>query len=228
MKALTVPALIELAKDHNLTTDKLKALIAYNTEVAMQDAIRAFNRDFAKLQAALPIIDKNETITYRDGRVGTYASNDAIQETVGPICRKFGFALSFTTTYPSGMVRVIGELAHKAGHSKTSEYEARVDLSGGKTDTQGRGSVISYGHRYITVDLLNLIQRGKDDDGAVEPMFLSEGAADRFPMLVAAAMAGAGALAEEWAGMSVEQRESVGSSDWSVLKQIAVMVDRVR
>lgn len=226
MKALTVPALIELAKDHNVSTEKLKELIAYNTQLAIQDSIRSFNRAFAKLQAELPIIDKNETITYRDGRVGTYASNDAIQEVVGPICRKHGFTLSFSTTYPAGMVRVIGELAHKDGHSKTSEYEARVDLSGGKTDTQGRGSVISYGHRYTTVDLLNLVFKGEDIDGAIEVAFLSPDAWQKYPSLCKAATKGAEALGDVWAAMSADEREAVVDTDWRVLKSIAAMVDR--
>ena len=165
MRAVTLPDLIELGKDHAVSTEKLTALIAYNSKLYVEECERAFYRDFAKLQDELPIIEKNETITFRDGRTGVYAPNDLIQEIIGPICRKHHFTLSFGVTYPAEKVRIVGELMHAKGHSKTSEYEAKVDFSGGKSDAQGRGSVISYGMRYATVPLLNLILRGADVDG---------------------------------------------------------------
>lgn len=229
MKALTVAALIEQAE--GLPPESLKALIEYNSQVYVEWAKLRFQRDFAKLQAVLPVIEKNETITFRDGRTGSYAPNDEIQEIVGPLCRQFGFTLSFATNYPaSGMVKVTGELAHKDGHSKFSEYEARVDLSGGKTDTQGRGSVMSYGHRYITIDLLNLIQRGADTDGAadqsVEDMTPKpEGYARFLADLWQGANAGASALGVAWGAGTHALRESVPMATWAELKVVSERAD---
>lgn len=226
MKALTVTALIEQAK--GLPPESLKALIEYNSQVYMAWAKGQFQKAFAKLQAELPIIEKNETITFRDGRTGSYAPNDVIQEIIGPLCRKFGFTLSFVTTYPApGMVNVTGELAHKDGHSKFSEYEARVDMSGGKTDAQGRGSVMSYGHRYTTVDLLNLIQRGSDTDGSVDvqPEDTTpkpEGYRDFENRLRSAAMVGTHELVLAWAsGVSAEIRAAVPQTLLNDLRAVA-------
>lgn len=210
--------------------DSVAMWIAYNEGVAKEYAKRQFQRAFQKLQAALPIIDENGTIEYRDGRKGTYATNDLIQETILPICHRFGFTLAFSTTYPApDKIRVTGELAHKDGYSKTSEYEARVDTSGGKTDTQGRGSVISFGHRYTTRDVLNLITRGADTDGAVDvkPSVSAEALAT-WPDLCAAAPEGFDALAEYWQAMGEDGRKSVSDADWSVLKSIALAADHGR
>ncbi|NBU11286.1 MAG: hypothetical protein EBS84_20115 [Proteobacteria bacterium] len=203
------------------------------TQVYIEWAKGQYQKSFAKLQQALPIIEKNETITFKDGRTGSYAPNDEIQEIVGPICRQFGFTLSFATTYPApGMVKVTGELAHKDGHSKFSEYEARVDMSGGKTDAQGRGSVMSYGHRYTTVDLLNLIQRGADSDGSVDvpPEDTTpkpEGYRDFENSLRSAAMVGMMDLGHAWSNGTNALRTAVPNSLWVDLKAVAEARDAV-
>ncbi|NBR87828.1 MAG: hypothetical protein EBT61_20395 [Verrucomicrobia bacterium] len=147
--------------------------------------------------------------------------------------RQFGFTLSFATTYPApGMVKVTGELAHKDGHSKFSEYEARVDMSGGKTDAQGRGSVMSYGHRYTTVDLLNLIQRGADSDGSVDvpPEDTTpkpEGYRDFENSLRSAAMVGMMDLGHAWSNGTNALRTAVPNSLWVDLKAVAEARDAV-
>lgn len=211
MKAVPIDTLIELTKDHNVSTDKLTAVIKYNAELYAQDCERRFKRAFQRMQADLPVIDEDGTATFKDGRTGTYATNEQIQATVGPILRKHGFALSFSTTYPAGMVRVVGTLDHKDGHSTSSEYEARVDMTGGKSDAQGRGSIVSYGHRYTSIDLLNIVTKGHDNDGAaVEPETQKpEGYRDFENGLRSAAMAGVGVLDAAWEGGSLELREAV-------------------
>ena len=226
MRALTVPGLIALAKDHEITTDKLKELIAYNSQVAVENSIKAYRRALIKVQAALPIIEHNGEITYRDGRAGSYATNDAIQEVITPILHGYGFVLSFSTEYPAGMIRVTGELAHTEGHAQQSHYEARVDLSGGKTDAQGRGSIISYGHRYTTVDLLNLITRGKDNDGQVkvEPEDVSpkpDGYRDFENALRSAAVGGTSAMQSVWMSASPEMRAAAPQQFWDDIKAVA-------
>lgn len=232
MKALTVTKLIAIARDLDVTPEKLNAIIAYNSQVAVEQSIRAFHRDYRRLQAALPIIEKNETITFKDGRTGTYAPNDEIQELIGPILREHGFSLSFTVTFPPHHVKVVGELTHKDGHTKTSEYEARVDFSGGKTDTQGRGSVISYGQRYCTVPLLNLIQRGHDVDGAVAQAPVDDtpkpdGYARFLRDLWDGANAGSSALGAVWGGATVALRDAVPQATWNELKMMAGKADAV-
>lgn len=228
-KSLTVHELIDLAKDQYMTAEKLSQLIAYNTVVFIEEAKGKFQNALRKVQAALPIIEKNETITFKDGRTGSYAPNDEIQEIVGPIIRKHGFTLTFQTTYPQpGLVNVRGTLAHKDGHETYSDFAAKVDFSGGKTDTQGRGSVIWYGHRYTSLDVLNIIVRGKDDDGKtelVDEQPKPEGYAVFMSKLYDAARIGTTALQAQWIDEPIAMRELVPTIQWDEMKAMAEKAD---
>ena len=226
MKSLSVTELMKQARDTGMSDAVVSQLIAYNSTIYVDECKRAFYKDFAKLQAELPIIEKNETVTFRDGRTGTYAPNDEIQEIIGPILRKHGFVLAFSTSYPEGMIRVTGELTHKDGHSTQSHYEAKVDMSGGKTDAQGRGSIISYGHRYTTIDLLNLITRGKDTDGAqvVIDTPKPEGYDEFMRHLWEGAATGISDLTAAFANANQVMREAVPQAQWDELKATAERV----
>lgn len=211
----------ELCSD---TTEQRQAIL--DSQLAVQDSIAAYRKALSKLQDELPIIEHNQEMTFRDGRKGSYASNDAIQEQLGPIIRKHGFVLSFSTSYPNGMIRVTGELAHKDGCAKTSDYEARVDLSGGKTDAQGRGSIISYGHRYTTRDLLNLITRGDDNNGAtdVQPEEHTpkpDGYLYARSTIANAARGGTRTLETAWASLTPVMRAAIPEQFWRDCKATA-------
>ena len=230
MKPFTAAQFTEWMKDPSVTHDKFLHMTDYNATLHAAAAARAFQRAFQKLQAALPIIDENGTITFRDGRTWTYATNDLIQETILPICHKYGFTLSFKSKYPTaGTVHVTGYLKHKEGHVATSEYEARVDMTGGKSDAQGRKSVISFGHRTITRDILNLITRGHDNDGAAQPVEEDRPKPDGYRefenALRSAAMVDSAQLTAVWAGAVPALREAVPQILWDDLKAVAVTRD---
>lgn len=193
-----------------------------------QKAEAAFNAAFLRMQSEIPIIDEKGEIEYRDGRKGTYAQNEDIQQAVGLILRGWGFYLTFETTYPrEDVIHVEGILTHKRGHQRRSSFEAQTDTSGGKSHAQGRGSVISYGHRYTTVDLLNIITRGTDNDAQPGPNVISATTLSRFPQLCAAAAAGTVALQESWSGYAAADRLLIPQSEWNTLKRIASVQDQV-
>ena len=228
--ATTLPrVLLDLARDPNVAPEKFSALVAAHAEQAQRDAEAAFIDAFHKMAPDLPVIDEQNTITYRDGRTGTYAANEDIQTAIQPILWRHGFTLAFETSYPGVSIRVDGVLTHKKGHSRRSSFESGTDTSGGKTLAQGRGSIISYGHRYTTVDLLNLITRGADDDGAAsgtkEAIRLSPEIMANWPDLCAAAYLGSDALGSAWGAISAEARALIGQNDWAVLKNIAMTTD---
>ena len=84
-----------------------------------------------------------------------------------PILDKHGFTLTHTVDVPperSNMLRTTGRLTY-GGHTETSEFEAPADDFEYRTHVQSLGSTRSYGRRYTTRDLLNLIELGMDDDG---------------------------------------------------------------
>lgn len=190
----------------------------------------AFQVAFMGLQADLPIIDEKGQIQYKDGRAGTYALNEDIQQAIAPILRKWGFTLHFETSHPHpNVIAVDGVLTHKRGHQRRSRFESGADTTGGKSVAQGRGSILSYGHRYTTIDLLNLVTRGVDDDGAHRSMFgfdpssmPTDTAKATFRKLMDAAMDRT--LDECWKGLDTHERASIGVDGLHYIKTLAEAV----
>lgn len=162
VQAPSVSVFERMAADPNVSVDKLERLIAMQERVMAAQATAAFNRAFVDLQAALPtVIERGKTDK------GTYAELEDIVETVRPILKEHGFSLGHRTEWPDKTtVKVIGILTHVDGHERCSEFLASADTSGSKNAIQALGSSVAYGRRYTTKDLLNIVTRKEDDDGA--------------------------------------------------------------
>lgn len=220
-------SLLALASDPHVHPDKFAALIAAYHDEQKITASLAFHAAFLKMQPEIPVIDENGSIEYRDGRKGTYATNEDIQIAIAPILNRHGFTLTFSTQYPSQYaIRVEGILTHKKGHSRSSFFESNADSSGGKTFAQGRGSIISYGHRYTTGDLLNLVTKGADNDGATDAS-IALIQIDSLPPAVrslysrlAAASGYWPTLSEVWNELSPAERESIGIGAFEQIKRM--------
>lgn len=151
-----------LALDPNVPVDKLERLIAMQEHIMEINAKAAFNRAFADMQADLPtVIERGKTDK------GTYAQLEDIVEAVRPILKRHGFSLAHATEWPDKTtVKVVGILTHTEGHERRSEFMASADQSGSKNAIQALGSSVQYGRRYTSKDLLCIVTRGEDDDGA--------------------------------------------------------------
>ncbi|HEV2098731.1 MAG TPA: ERF family protein, partial [Stellaceae bacterium] len=138
----------------------------------------AFNAAFAQLQARLPRIKKNGFIEYppnpdaktpagRKGSKTAYARWEDIMEAILPIVHEEGFALTYDAPPAAdGRISCKATLIHREGHSRSSTFGPMpLDTSGGKNNLQAAGSTDSYGKRFATRDLLNLVYEGEDDDG---------------------------------------------------------------
>lgn len=150
-----------LASNKDVDVVKLQALIDMQKDIMAVNAKAAFNTAFAKLQKRLPtVVEKGKTNN------GAYARLEDIIETVRPILGDEGFSLSHRTEWPDkSTVKVIGILTHEQGYSRESEFLATADTSGNKNAIQALGSAVSYGRRYTTKDLLNIVTKEEDDDG---------------------------------------------------------------
>ena len=162
----------QLARDPSVDVAKLERLIAMQERVLALQAKAAFTGAFVPMQADLPEIDEQGQILDRGGHVQSrYACYEDIQKVVKPILVRHGFALDFRTEFLGDngtLIKTIGMLTHRAGHTKTSEFVSVADPSGSKNAIQGIGSTRSYGRRYTTLDLLNITSRApvdRDDDG---------------------------------------------------------------
>lgn len=152
-----------LASDPNFDTAKLEKLIELHERTQANAARAEFFRQFSVMQSEIPAIERKGT-----GDKGKrYARNEDIQRVLRPILQRYGFMLSFATSFEGGQVRVTGKLAHEAGHVETAEFMSAADTSGSKNAIQALGSAQSYGIRYTTVALLNITGTDEsDDDGA--------------------------------------------------------------
>ena len=133
--------------DNCLSPESVVAYTAAYYQDQDRKAAVSFENAFRRLQADLPIIDEKGSIQYRDGRSGTYALNEDIQDAILPILQAHGFTLHFETVNPYNdgalLVAVTGILTHKRGHRRSTCFESTADMSGGKTVAQSRGSIMS-------------------------------------------------------------------------------------
>lgn len=158
-----------LAKDKDVDPEKLEKLIDLQERILKHDAESAFWEAFARMQAQLPTIEEDGSITV-DGKVRSrYSTNEAIQETIRPVLSAFGFSMSHrNATSDKGLIKVTGILAHSGGHKETDTFESLPDSGGSMNSIQRIGSTRSYGARYTTIALLNIVSRApqdRDDDG---------------------------------------------------------------
>lgn len=151
-----------LATNDKVDVVKMQALIDMQKDILQVNARAAFNAAFAKLQAEIPtVIEKG-----RGDKGMSYARLEDIVETVRPVLQRHGFSLSHQTEWPDkATIKVIGILTHEQGHERRSEFVASADQSGSKNAIQALGSSNSYGRRYTTKDLLNIVTKTEDDDG---------------------------------------------------------------
>jgi hypothetical protein len=153
--------IVALAANPNFDVAKLQALIEMQERVMRSQAEAAFNEAFSVMQGEIPTVAAR-----KKGDKWKYAPLEDIVEIVRPILQKHGFALSHRTEWPEkNILKVVGILSHRLGHSRQSEFVSAADGSGSKNAIQGLGSANQYGRRYTTNDLLGIATR-EDDDGA--------------------------------------------------------------
>lgn len=156
-----------LARDSAVDVEKLERLIAMQERIMAHNSRSAFNTAFAAMQGEIPAITERGKTDK-----GTYARLEDIIGRVRPVLQKHGFTLSHRTEWPDPKtVRVVGILRHREGHEVTSEFLSAADTSGSKNAIQALGSAVSYGRRYTTKDLLNIVTTDEDDDGARSEKF---------------------------------------------------------
>lgn len=165
-----IETLAQLASDQTVPADKMRAILDMQKEVMTEEARRAFTRDYIAMQADLPIINATGRIEIEAKRAGAkrqstpFATFNEINKVTKPILRAHGFALMFAPDEGmNGRIVIRGYLEHVGGYTRTCTIPVPLESSGSKNDAQGTGSSISYGKRYATIALLNLISEAKDD-----------------------------------------------------------------
>lgn len=170
----------EAANNPDFNPENMRALLDMQKEIMAEQQRRDFNTAFAAMQAELPTIKQDGRIEVRkkDGsgeRTGAiqqstpYATFNNIMKVVKPILSKYGFSIWFATEPTSdGRILVKGFLDHNSGGQRSTAFPLPAETSGSKNNVQGWGSSLSYGKRYATIALLNIVSEAKedrDDDG---------------------------------------------------------------
>lgn len=165
------------ASDPTVDVGKMQALLNMKKEVVTEQRIAAFNRDFMAARLEMPRVSKDGSVSYPvnkndpDGpkkEAFKFAKYETIDKAIRPIEIKFGFSRSFTTEPrqgDGGGIVVTCRLLHRDGHSVVAGIPVPLDTSGGKNNLQGYGSSFSYGKRYTTTMVWDIVTKGEDDDG---------------------------------------------------------------
>jgi hypothetical protein len=227
-----------LAKDPDVNVEKLERLIAAQERILGHRARAEFEAAFAEMQGELPEITERGEIEV-DGLVRSkYARFEDIITIVRPILQKHGFALRFRNeTLPNNCLRITGVLSHRSGHSEQDQFDCPPDASGKKNNIQAMGSTRSYGQRYTTIALLNIVSRGADDDGrkAGERKTKADivppaGYQDWFDSLTAVADNGVKAFDDMWGQQDAKSKAcrahllNTNRAAWEALKKRAAAV----
>lgn len=159
--------LVELAKDPAVDAGKMTSLVELQMKMMDYSKQEEFNKSKIAALQEMPSITKRGEILNKGVRQSRFSKFEDINRVVKPILQKHNLAISFNVNHNGGAVTVQPILSHTNGFvEKGGEMSLPLDTGGAKNSTQGAGSSASYGKRYTIVAMLNLIEDGKDDDGA--------------------------------------------------------------
>lgn len=166
--ALPLDAILKAAQDPGTDVAKVESMIALYERMQASAARQAFNAAMVACQGEMPRVTKDaKIISHKTGAVQSrYATLERIDSVVRPIYERHGFSISYNTAAAeNGKFVVTAIVRHSGGHSEEYRIPLALDQTGAKNDTQGMGSVMSYGRRYLLCSIFNIITEGEDNDG---------------------------------------------------------------
>jgi hypothetical protein len=168
--------IVEAAKSRDVDVAKLKELMLMQERLEERQAERNFNGALARVTFGMPRVKKNGTIDLGvDKQTGKargalpFARWEDVDAIIRPRLEAEGFTLSFNSAPRAGDgggAVISGTLLHCDGHQRTVSIPLPLDTGPGRNNLQAMGSTLSYGKRYCTEMLLNIVREGVDDDGA--------------------------------------------------------------
>jgi hypothetical protein len=156
-----------MVMDPQVDVEKLERLVALKERTDAARRRDEFYRALAACQAEMPQMYQNGVIDYGRGTKISYAKLEDIDAQIKPIYTRYGFSVRWTSrpVMDGKLIEVIGTFTC-GGHSETSEMTGPPDKSGGKNEAQAGPSGCAYLKRHITKQFWNLVERGRDLDGA--------------------------------------------------------------
>ena len=163
-------AMIERAcSDSAFDVAKLQALMDMREREMTRVAKQAFNTAMADAQTEMRPVATDADNPQTSSRYASYA---ALDRALRPIYTAHRFGLSFNTgeTPLEAHVRVLCDVSHAGGFSKTYHIDMPADGKGARggdvmSKTHATGSAVSYGMRYLLKMIFNVAIGEFDDDG---------------------------------------------------------------
>jgi len=155
-------------KDPAIDVAKLETLLRMQREILADDARRLFNQAMAQVQSEMQPIVRDAQNTETRSRYARLATIDALMR---PLYSRHGFCLSFDSEPIEGAnIRIVCEVAHEGGHTKSYHLDAALDVAGpkgtpNKSPMHGLGSSVSYLRRYLTCMIFHIVMVDEDQDG---------------------------------------------------------------
>lgn len=188
--------ILQAVSNPNIDPEKLHSLLDAQERILNRAAEEAYNREFAAMQEALPVIPKRGEVKNKAGQVQSrYRLFEDIQKLAMPVVRKHGFSVSYNFDHSGADILVSAIFRHRDGHKETyGPMKLPRDESGNKNPTQGTGSSASFGKRYVIEGALDLDAFEEDDDAqSVHIKYINEQQRE----LIIAALDRAGKTAQE-------------------------------
>lgn len=145
----------------------IERLVALKERVDRNEAEKAFYDAKYKLHAKLPQIEQSGRVMVRGSLRSRYARYEDIDVIIRPLLEEFGFSIDFDGQRMEGQNLIMtATLAHSLGHKETKTLPIPFDKTVAEfgNSTQAMKSTVSYGKRTLVEMLLNIIERGVDDD----------------------------------------------------------------
>lgn len=158
----------DMAGDPKADVAKFTALLDLSERIETRQADREADAAFARVCSKMPRITKHGKIDFgKSSKPIPYAKWEDIDEAIRPVYQAEGFTLTHDTepSAQAGWTTYHAILIHINGNRRKSSISLPLDTSGGKQNIQGAGSSSSYGARYATRNLFNIVFEGEDDDG---------------------------------------------------------------
>ena len=160
--------IVAAARDPAIDPAKMRALLDFKRELMKDEAKAEADAAFMRACANMPRIKKNGLIDFGKGQKPIpYGKWEDIEAVIRPVYEAEGFRVNHDTgpAHIAGWTTYTAIATHRNGHDIKASIPLPLDTSGGKQNIQGAGSSSSYGVRYSTKLLFNLVFEGEDDDG---------------------------------------------------------------
>lgn len=128
--------------------DQLERLLTIRQALQAEDARKAFQRDFVRLQAVLPSVYKSGRACFQTKKGGrleySFVKIDDLTNALKPFMIEHGFSFSFRQKEIHDRICVGCIVMHVEGHRESVEMTSPVDTTGNKNYLQALASTISY------------------------------------------------------------------------------------